>query len=625
MDTYLAHHGVKGQKKGERKYQHYDGTYTELGKERRRAKYGANRTVFVSGSSKTQDENSKYFRKELPDGVRKALDSYIHDSANIVVGDAPGIDRQVQDYLKEKGYDKVSIYGPGKSLRYQADKSWKARPIDASEYPEGSPEWLAKKDKAMEDVATEGLAVVLDNGAKATRNNVKRLSDHGKSVKVYELSGESDELDRFIPTKAVLDQALKENKDQIKILDNQIARLYRKERGIYEKATKGLDRISDKGQFETRYRDAVRSERYQRIKGTIKDLYEKKKQLEQGAIYDMYNEYYGHNAGYYAYLAHHGIKGQKHGVRRALWYPIADYLASLRNAKKSGKNVREEYAVARKRRKKLNALEDAREARAKKAKEQAEAKAAEEKRQQEAKAAEEKRQKEAAAKAEADRVSKANEERVLASGTIQELLSYTGKVDNKVLADALERRKALDRKIAEVTPKEITRIDRVIMFADRNSERLKSVGDAAANVASGLSNLRKLGEAVGLVEKKNDNWFAGGSEAIAAALMSKVKTGKISDKDFNNAFQALGNVQKLEQKIKSDARERADKVAAEKAANTKPPATPAKDAVEKVASMQGYEKNEVPISDPKKPSEGVQRSKFLQGLFDKKDDKKKKK
>lgn len=35
-DDYICHHGVKGQKKGQRQYQNRDGTWTELGKERRR-------------------------------------------------------------------------------------------------------------------------------------------------------------------------------------------------------------------------------------------------------------------------------------------------------------------------------------------------------------------------------------------------------------------------------------------------------------------------------------------------------------------------------------------------------------------------------------------------------------
>ena len=36
MDRWLAHYGVRGQKKGQRRYQYEDGTWTELGKKRRR-------------------------------------------------------------------------------------------------------------------------------------------------------------------------------------------------------------------------------------------------------------------------------------------------------------------------------------------------------------------------------------------------------------------------------------------------------------------------------------------------------------------------------------------------------------------------------------------------------------
>lgn len=106
----------------------------------------------------------------------------------IIVGDAPGIDRQVQDYLNAKKYKNVEIYGPGKQVRYSANSKWKTNPIDDPDHEPGSKEWLAKKDIAMTEAADEGLAIVLDEGAKATRKNVQRLSDSGKSVKVYSLN-----------------------------------------------------------------------------------------------------------------------------------------------------------------------------------------------------------------------------------------------------------------------------------------------------------------------------------------------------------------------------------------------------------------------------------------------------
>ena len=176
----LYHHGILGQKWGIRRYQNKDGSLTAEGKNRK--------TVFVSGSSKTQDKNSPYYRKKLPKEVRSELNKHIKDEDKIVVGDAPGIDRQVQNYLNKKRYKNVEVYGPGKQVRYTANKEWKTNPIDAPEYAEGSKEWLAKKDVFMSNVSDLGIAVVLENGgAGATRRNVQRLIDSNKDVKVYEL------------------------------------------------------------------------------------------------------------------------------------------------------------------------------------------------------------------------------------------------------------------------------------------------------------------------------------------------------------------------------------------------------------------------------------------------------
>ena len=181
MDSDLLHYGRKGMKWGVRNGPPYPLHPEQLSPAEKKAR----RSVFISGSSKTQFEDSGYYRKELPKAIQNKIDDYIKDHAHIIVGDAPGIDRQVQDYLNEKGYDAVEIYGPGKQVRYAANDKWKTNPVDAPEFEEMSPEWLRKKDIAMTNDATEGLAIVLDNGAQATRNNVERLRGQGKTAEVF--------------------------------------------------------------------------------------------------------------------------------------------------------------------------------------------------------------------------------------------------------------------------------------------------------------------------------------------------------------------------------------------------------------------------------------------------------
>ena len=194
MYGYLIHHGIKGQKWGIRRYENYDGSLTEAG----RLRYSKD-SVFISGSSKTQDSKSGYYRKNLPKDIRNEIDNYIKKGDKILVGDAPGIDRQVQDYVNSKGYSNVVVYGPGKSVRYSANKKWKTKAVDAPQYKEMSPEWLREKDISMTNDSTKGLAIVLDKGgAKATRNNVNRLLDQKKNVKIFEISSQGESYDKYI-------------------------------------------------------------------------------------------------------------------------------------------------------------------------------------------------------------------------------------------------------------------------------------------------------------------------------------------------------------------------------------------------------------------------------------------
>lgn len=184
----VMHHGKKGMKWGIR-----NGPPYPIGKK--------NKTVFISGSSKTQFKDSEYYRGQLPREVKKTIDKYIEDGKKIIVGDAPGIDRQVQNYLKSKRYSNVEIYGPGTKVRYNANKKWKTNPIDAPEFEVGSKDWLAKKDIAMTKAANEMLAIILDEGSEATRRNVRIAINKYKntSIKVYEINKRKNKkLDRWI-------------------------------------------------------------------------------------------------------------------------------------------------------------------------------------------------------------------------------------------------------------------------------------------------------------------------------------------------------------------------------------------------------------------------------------------
>ena len=55
----------------------------------------------------------------------------------------------------------------------------------------------------MTKVSDIGLAIILDEGAKATRKNIQRLIEQNKDVKVYELSSYGKKYDRFVDKNTV--------------------------------------------------------------------------------------------------------------------------------------------------------------------------------------------------------------------------------------------------------------------------------------------------------------------------------------------------------------------------------------------------------------------------------------
>ena len=194
-DRYLLHHGTKGMHWG-------------VWNEETAARYAGGKKVFVSGSSKTQSKRGEdgkknpYYRRKLPKEVRRELDRHMKSNDKILVGDAPGIDRQVQDYLNKRKYKEVEVFSPGES-RYLANKNWKNTKVKVPGSEPGSKEWLAGKDKKMTDLADEGLAVTITDGASATRNNISRLATQGKPTLHYEISNRGKRKDAPVETSGI--------------------------------------------------------------------------------------------------------------------------------------------------------------------------------------------------------------------------------------------------------------------------------------------------------------------------------------------------------------------------------------------------------------------------------------
>lgn len=124
--------------------------------------------VMISGSRSIKDISAG-----LP-----SIDRIMELNFSVIVGDAGGVDKLVQEYLRQSNYLNVTVYFP----------LWdgNGKPRNTTEYETvGVAGSYVDRDIAMCSVCNYGLAL-WDGRSRGTRNNIDRT---GKKTKIIRIGG----------------------------------------------------------------------------------------------------------------------------------------------------------------------------------------------------------------------------------------------------------------------------------------------------------------------------------------------------------------------------------------------------------------------------------------------------
>jgi hypothetical protein len=129
--------------------------------------------VFIGGSRHISRLNLQ---------VRERLDKIVAKGLPVLIGDANGADKAVQQYLHDKHYANVEVFCAGRLCRNNIGK-WKLRTVPTPAR-EKTFDFFAAKDRLMAHEAGVGL-MIWDGKSAGTLLNVLRLLRQRKKVVVY--------------------------------------------------------------------------------------------------------------------------------------------------------------------------------------------------------------------------------------------------------------------------------------------------------------------------------------------------------------------------------------------------------------------------------------------------------
>lgn len=130
--------------------------------------------VFIAGSRRLS---------RLGRNVKDRLDNIVTNGLTVLIGDANGADKAVQQYLASKSYDNVVVFCVGRHCRNNL-RGWLTRQLPSSGEGRRDFAFYAKKDRLMAGEADYGL-MLWDGDSRGTLTSAVDLIRRGKPVVVY--------------------------------------------------------------------------------------------------------------------------------------------------------------------------------------------------------------------------------------------------------------------------------------------------------------------------------------------------------------------------------------------------------------------------------------------------------
>lgn len=129
--------------------------------------------VFVGGSRRITRLNKL---------IRDRADEIVRNAHTVLIGDANGADRSMQQFFADRHYDKVIIFYMGDHCRNNLG-NWNVKSVQ-SERVEKDFKYYAEKDLEMAKEATYGF-MLWDGKSSGTLNNILSLLENNKKAYVF--------------------------------------------------------------------------------------------------------------------------------------------------------------------------------------------------------------------------------------------------------------------------------------------------------------------------------------------------------------------------------------------------------------------------------------------------------